>query len=63
MDKKAGVDLFKKLGDPVQQGEPMYRIYAQFPADFKFAKKLAEQNNGYNIDDNEGPVFKPMVDL
>jgi len=49
MSLNAGVDLLKKLGDEVEQGEPLYRIQAEFPADFKFAQNLAEQSNGYNI--------------
>src|SRR6185437_5204274 len=28
IDKGAGIRLFKKLGDRVQQGEPLYRIHA-----------------------------------
>ena len=53
MSLNAGVDLFKKLGDEVEQGEPLYRIQAEFPADFKFAQNLAEQSNGYNIGKQE----------
>jgi thymidine phosphorylase len=49
MDKGAGVDLFKKLGDPVKKGEPLYRLYAEFPSDFKFALALCEQSSGYTI--------------
>jgi thymidine phosphorylase len=49
MDKGAGVDLLRKLGDPVRKGEPLYRIHAEFPADFNFARQLAEQFNGYRI--------------
>jgi thymidine phosphorylase len=49
MDKGAGVDLHKKLGDPVKSGEPIYSIYAEFPADFEFAKESAEQNCGFSI--------------
>ncbi|MGR9051722.1 MAG: thymidine phosphorylase family protein [Gammaproteobacteria bacterium] len=60
MDKKAGVDLLKKLGDSVQQGESIYRIHAEFPADFNFARTLADQNNGYTIG-NEEHIIKPMV--
>ena len=60
MDKKAGVDLLKKLGEPVQKGEPIYRIHAEFPADFKFARKLADTNNGYTIGAEEH-VLKPLV--
>jgi thymidine phosphorylase len=49
MDKGAGVDLLKKLGDPVQADEPLYRLHARFPADFQFARRLAEQNSGYQV--------------
>ena len=49
MDKGAGVDLFKKLGDPVEKGEPLYRIHAQFPSDFNFARSLSESASGYRI--------------
>ena len=48
-DKGAGVDLFKKLGDPVARGEPLYRIHAAFPADFRFAIQMAERGSGYRI--------------
>jgi len=41
MMKKAGVDLLKKLGAPVKQGDILYRIHAEFPADFKFAQDQA----------------------
>ncbi len=49
MDKGAGVDLFKKLGDEVIKGEPLYRIHAQFRSDFKFACGLSESASGYRI--------------
>ena len=49
MDKHSGVDLNKKLGDAVSKGDVLYRIYAEFPADFKFAQTLAEEHNGYSI--------------
>lgn len=51
MDRSAGVDLFKKLGDAVTTGETLYRIHAEFPADFNFARALAEQDSGYRIGD------------
>jgi thymidine phosphorylase len=53
IDKGAGVDLFKKLGDRVKKGEPLYRIYAMFPSDFKFAITLCERDTGYLIGDEE----------
>jgi thymidine phosphorylase len=37
MEKGSGVDLLKKLGDVVSKGEPLYRVYAKYPADFQFA--------------------------
>ncbi len=49
MDLTAGVDLYKKLGDEVKQGEALYRIQAEFPADFNFARHRAEKNNAYCI--------------
>lgn len=49
MDKGAGVDVFKKVGDSVQEGDVLYRIHAEFPADFGFATRWAQQHNGYVI--------------
>ena len=49
MDSGAGVDLYKKLGDTVKKGDPLYRIYAEFNADFRFACDLSNRNNGYTI--------------
>ncbi|MBI3775140.1 MAG: thymidine phosphorylase family protein [Gammaproteobacteria bacterium] len=49
MDKGAGVDVLKKLGEPINRGETLYRVYAEFPADYQFALKLAQQNNGYTL--------------
>ncbi|MFP5505356.1 MAG: thymidine phosphorylase family protein [Gammaproteobacteria bacterium] len=52
MDKGAGVDLLKKLGDPVAAGEPLYRIHSEVRADFEFARHLSQQDNGYTIADD-----------
>lgn len=52
MDKGAGVEIFRRIGDRVEAGEPLYRIYAQFPADFRFARRAAEFNHGYTLGDN-----------
>ena len=49
MDARAGVDLLKKLGDSVEKGEPLYRIHAEFKADFAFAQHRAEEASGYKI--------------
>jgi len=45
----AGVDLFKKLGDSVTKGEPLYRVHAEYPAEFHFAQNLCKRNSGYTI--------------
>ena len=60
MMKKAGVDLLKKLGNPVKKGDTLYRVYAEFPADFKFVQDLAAQDNGYTIG-NEEQILKTMI--
>ncbi len=49
MDKSAGIDLHKKLGDEVEQGEALYSIHAEFHADFEFAKNAAQQDSGYRL--------------
>lgn len=49
----AGMDLLKKLGEPVRAGEPLYRIYAQYQADLQFAQAHAEKESGYRIGSTE----------
>jgi thymidine phosphorylase len=49
MDKGAGVDLLKKRGDAVRTGEVVYRIHAQFPADFHFATDFAARHPGFRV--------------
>ncbi|HRX38141.1 MAG TPA: thymidine phosphorylase family protein [Parvularculaceae bacterium] len=50
MDKGAGIDLLKKVGDPVVKGEPLYRIHSCFKSDFDFANRMAEESCGVSID-------------
>jgi thymidine phosphorylase len=49
MDKGAGVDLYRKVGDAVRAGEPLYAIHAQFDADFRFACEAAEDDSGFTL--------------
>jgi thymidine phosphorylase len=49
MDKGAGIDLLKKVGDPVKQGEPLYRIHSHVQADFGFSTDLANEDSGYIV--------------
>jgi len=47
LDQGAGVDLVRKVGDPVREGEPLYAIHAAFDADFAFACEAAEADSGF----------------
>jgi len=49
LDKGAGIYLHKKVGEHVKKGEPLYTLYAQFKADYNFAKNAAMTDNGYEI--------------
>ncbi|MCB1724092.1 MAG: thymidine phosphorylase family protein [Gammaproteobacteria bacterium] len=49
MDKGAGVDLYKKVGDSVDKGEALYAIYAEFDADFGFACDAATADSGFTL--------------
>ena len=49
MDKRAGVDLLRKVGDPVRRGEPLYRIHAETDAGLSFASDLAAESSGYRL--------------
>jgi thymidine phosphorylase len=49
IDKRAGVDLLKKMGDSVVKGDVLYRVHAEFHSDFQFAKSMCEQRSGYTI--------------
>ena len=49
--KGAGVELFHKLGETVAPGAPLYRVYAEFPADRAFAQQAARKATGYLIGD------------
>ena len=48
-ERGAGIDLFKKSGMTVQAGEPLYRIYAAHPSDFRFATEMAAADSGYQL--------------
>ncbi|MEJ2180288.1 MAG: thymidine phosphorylase family protein [Gammaproteobacteria bacterium] len=62
MDKGAGVDLLKKVGEPVDKDEALYRIYAEFNADFKFAGDMAQKDSGYRIGSKKD-ILKPYQEI
>ncbi len=49
IDKGAGVKTFKKIGERVDQGEPLYRIYAFEQSLFDLATAGARNNDGYAV--------------
>ncbi len=49
LDKGAGVDLHKKVGDTVAAEEPLYTIHAEFKANFEFAIEQTNQETGFRI--------------
>jgi thymidine phosphorylase len=55
LDKGAGIKLFRKIGDRVDQGEPLYRIHAFEPSQFELAVAMAQNDPGYLIDSHDLP--------
>jgi thymidine phosphorylase len=49
IDKGAGIKVLKKIGDRVEQGEPLYRIHAVDMAEFELALAGAKDGSGYMI--------------
>jgi hypothetical protein len=37
------------MGERVERGEPLYRIYSCVPCDFRFATELAEEGISYEL--------------
>jgi thymidine phosphorylase len=48
-DKGAGIDLLKKVGESVREGEPLYRIHACLDANFRIAREAAAADRGYEL--------------
>ncbi|ADH88506.1 thymidine phosphorylase [Ancylobacter novellus DSM 506] len=51
IDKGAGIKVFKKIGDRVERGEPLYRIHSFDHAEHDLAVGAARSENGYVIQD------------
>ncbi len=45
----AGVDLCFKLGESVQAGETLYRVYADYASELEFARRAADEDSGYTV--------------
>ncbi len=50
LDKGAGIRIFKKIGDRVEQGEPLFRIYASSSSEFELALAASKVDAGYVVD-------------
>jgi thymidine phosphorylase len=59
IDKGAGIRLFKKIGDRVERGEPLYRIYAFGEPEFDLAVAAATDDAGYIVSSRTGHETKP----
>jgi len=59
IDKGAGIKLFKKIGDSVQQGEPLYRIHAFEASQFALAVAASRVDAGYGIAKAPAPGPRP----
>ncbi|SEM50724.1 thymidine phosphorylase family protein [Bradyrhizobium sp. OK095] len=53
LDKGAGIRLFKKIGDRVEQGEPLYRVYAFDRPEHDLAASAAAAENGYAVNGHD----------
>jgi thymidine phosphorylase len=49
MDKGAGIDLVHKTGAQVRRGDTLYRIYANTETGLGFARELAAEDSGYEL--------------
>ncbi|MGL9622777.1 thymidine phosphorylase family protein [Bradyrhizobium sp. U531] len=58
LDKGAGIRLFKKIGDRVEQGEPLYRVYTFDRPEHDLAADAATEETGYVINGHGAPQGK-----
>lgn len=59
IDKGAGIKVLKKIGDRVEKGEPLYRIFAYAEPEFDLAVAAAKADTGYTIDGSYRDETKP----
>jgi thymidine phosphorylase len=55
LDKGAGIKIFKKIGDRIQAGEPMYRLHANDRSEYDLAIAAARANSGYVVNGPRSP--------
>jgi thymidine phosphorylase len=54
IDKGAGIKVFRKIGDRVEQGEPLYRIHAVDESEFDLVVAASRTRSGYTVDGAAG---------
>ncbi|MBL8706198.1 MAG: thymidine phosphorylase family protein [Rhodospirillales bacterium] len=59
LDKGAGIKVLKKIGDFVQQGEPLYRIHAADLSGFNLAVAMTKLGTGYLIESRAAKRGRP----
>ena len=60
LDKGAGIRLFKKIGDHVQQGEPLYRVYTFDQPECDLAIAAAATDAGYAVNNHDSAQGKTV---
>ncbi|MDX1465262.1 MAG: thymidine phosphorylase family protein [Halomonas sp.] len=45
----AGVDVLARIGDAVQVGQPLYRVYAAYPNELTFSRQASERDSGFAV--------------
>lgn len=58
LDKGAGIRLFKKIGDRVEQGEPLYHVYTFGQPEHDLVASAAAAESGYVLNGHEAPPGK-----
>ncbi|MBB4394694.1 thymidine phosphorylase family protein [Bradyrhizobium sp. ERR14] len=53
LDKGAGIRLFKKIGDRVEQGEPLYRVYTFDRPEHDLAADAATEETGFVVNGHD----------
>ena len=55
LDRGAGLLMLKRVGDSVEAGEPLYRIYSAGESHFHFAVDAANEINGFALASRGAP--------
>ena len=58
IDKGAGIKLFRKIGDRVEKGQPLYRIHAYDQAELDLAVSAATRSSGYLVGARRPPSIE-----